>query len=49
MRARDWILIGAAGVAGFAVVALCIVYAMSFRGARRHCGRGADRRTVHAH
>ena len=33
MRARDWILIGAAGVTGFAVVALCIVYAMSFRGA----------------
>ena len=33
MRARDWILIGAAGVAGFAVVALCIVYAVSFRGA----------------
>jgi len=32
MRARQWILAAFAGLLGFAAVALCIVYAMSFRG-----------------
>lgn len=33
MRARQWLLMTAAGLFGFAVVALCVVYAVSFRGA----------------
>ncbi len=32
MRARDWLLTGIAGLAGFAAVALCIVYVVSFGG-----------------
>jgi len=33
MRARQWLLMVCAGLFGFAVVALCVVYAVSFRGA----------------
>lgn len=32
MRARRWIITAIGGLAGFAAVALCIVYAMSFGG-----------------
>ena len=35
MQARQWILV-AAGLLGFSVAALCVVYVMSFRGAA-HC------------
>jgi protein SCO1 len=37
MRVRHWIVTAVAGLAGFAAVALCIIYAMSFGGA----GHGA--------
>jgi protein SCO1 len=33
MRARQWMLTALAGFLGFAAVALCVVYAVSFRGA----------------
>ena len=32
MRARRWLMTAIGGLAGFAAVALCIVYAMSFGG-----------------
>jgi protein SCO1 len=32
MRARQWILMGFAGLFGFAAVALCILYVVTFRG-----------------
>ncbi len=33
MRSRHWVIIALSGLAGFAAVALCLAYAMSFRGA----------------
>jgi protein SCO1 len=41
MRARHWIITALSGLAGFAAVALCIVYAMSFRGIGPAAGAAA--------
>ena len=32
MRSRHWVIAALSGLAGFAAVALCIAYAVSFRG-----------------